>query len=272
MNKQFGFHEGDSFLHILNPLAKFLSLIFIMIGILIYPSLTLTIFFLLLTLIGFRVAQVPLELSHNRVRFLLVFSVLLLVLQVMVISNGNVIIYLVPVLNGTGPFFPITDYGISVGLVFATRFLLIVLSSMLFVSVTDPTLLAHSLARSGVPYRYSFALIISLRFLPLFDAESDMVRMAQRARGITYDVRSIHGILASIRYTFYPLLVSALSRVDTLSMSMDGRGFGYDTHRTYVRFAKWRKRDSFLMILSLGFLILCVLFSFNILPFPLILF
>jgi energy-coupling factor transport system permease protein len=154
-------------------------------------------------------------------------------------------------------------YGLERGLSIALRFLLIVFSSLLFVSVTDPSLLAQDLTRVGIPYRYSFMLVVALRFLPLFESENHSVRLAQKSRGIEPDVRSVSGILRTVRYTFFPLLVSALSRVDALAMSMDGRGFGFADKRTFVRHSSWTATDTVFSVLIILYLAVCFLLAFG---------
>jgi energy-coupling factor transport system permease protein len=237
-----------------------------MTGILVYPSWILSGVVLVLLLLGFKAAQVPIRLSSNRVRFLILFSLVLLLFQVILIQNGTILAYLIPRIGNTGPLFPITDFGLARGLSISVRFLVIIFSSMLFVSVTDPTLLAHSLTKLGIPYRYSFALVIALRFLPIFDMETNQVRMAQKSRGISTDVGGLRKIMRSIRYTFFPLLVSALSRIDTLSLSMDGRGFGYQSERTYLRSTSWKISDFIVIAFSIFFTLFCVLLVLGYLP------
>jgi energy-coupling factor transport system permease protein len=134
------------------------------------------------------------------------------------------------------------------------------------VSVTDPTLLAHSLTRLRIPFRYSFALVIALRFLPLFDSENQIVRLAQKSRGIEPEVGGIRKILRTVQYTFFPLLVSSLSRVESLSMSMDGRGFGYSNTRTYYRKSEWHVLDSFVLFLSITYLVFCIFLALGFVP------
>ena len=251
----------------INPLLKLLLLIITISGIMIYPSWRLSSILLVIVLLLFRVSRVSLKLSRNRTKFIIIFSILLLIFQVLITVNGTVLGFVIPQLNNFGPFFPITDYGIERGLSIASRFLLVVLSSMFFVAVTDPTLLAHSLTRLKIPYRYSFALVIALRFLPLFDSENQVVRMAQKSRGIQPEVGGFRKILRTIQYTFFPLLVSSLSRVETLSMSMDGRGFGYSEHRTYFRKSTWKLSDSLLVISGFGYIIFCFLLALGFLPY-----
>jgi len=199
-------------------------------------------------------------------KFILTFAALMLLLQIIVIENGSILFYLLPQIGSLGPFFPVTDFGIERGLDIVVRFLLIIFSSILFVSITDPTLLAYSLVRIGIPYRYAFSLVLALRFLPLFDSENNIVRMAQQSRGISLEVGSIHKILRSVRYTFFPLLVSALSRVDSLSLSMTGRGFGYSDKRTYLRITHWSPSDWAILAISVIFTIFCFILALGLLP------
>jgi energy-coupling factor transport system permease protein len=237
-----------------------------MVGIIVYPSWRLSTILLVIVFIGFRVAKVPIHLTTGRTKFIVIFAILLLLVQVLVTTNGTLLGFIIPQIGGFGPLFPITDFGIVRGLAISIRFLLLVFSSMLFVSVTDPTLLAHSLTRFRIPYRYSFSLVIALRFLPLFDLENHTVRIAQKSRGITPEVTSLRKIIRTIQYTFFPLLVSALSRVDALSMSMDGRGFGYSTDRSYLRKSSWRVSDTIVTLLTICFLLLCIFFSAGYFP------
>jgi energy-coupling factor transport system permease protein len=249
-----------------NPLLKLLLLILTISGIMIYPSWRLSSILLVIVILLFRVSRVSLNLSRNRTKFIIIFSFLLFLFQVLITVNGTVLGFVIPQLNDFGPFFPITDYGLERGLSIASRFLLVVLSSMLFVAVTDPTLLAHSLTRLKIPYRYSFALVIALRFLPLFDSEIQTIRMAQKSRGIQPEVGGFKKILRTIQYTFFPHLVSSLSRVDSLAISMDGRGFGYSKNRTYFRKSNWKISDSLLALTGLGYIILCILLVLGFLP------
>lgn len=266
MVARIGFAERNTGLHRLNPAMKLCALIFLAVGAIVYPSWRLGALVLLSILACFRVSHVPLKVTRGRTKFILSFTLLMFLLQIIVIANGSILFYMLPKMGSLGPFFPITDFGMERGLDIAVRFLLIVFSSMLFVSITDPTLLAYSMAKIGIPYRYAFSLVIALRFLPLFDSENNIVRMAQQSRGISLEVGSIHRILRSVRYTFFPLLVSALSRVDSLSLSMTGRGYGYSDERTYLRTTHWTAIDWVILGISVVFTILCFALALGFLP------
>ena len=156
-------------------------------------------------------------------RFVLIFASLLFLAQVLAIREGAVLFRI---------GISITSLGVIAGMNMALRFLVVLSASFLFVLTTDPDALASSLIRWGIPYRYGFTLILALRFVPFFRHELRTVREAQRLRGIQVSVRSIGGIRRAIRYTFVPVLVSGLIRVDTIAMSMKGRAFGLHRRRT----------------------------------------
>ncbi|MDF1537993.1 MAG: energy-coupling factor transporter transmembrane component T [Candidatus Thorarchaeota archaeon] len=264
MRSGIGYAPGDSVLHRMNPLLKLTGLLSLTLGIMIFPNLVFSAILLLIILIFFLIARVQLKLSKGRTKFLLIFSILMFIVQILVAPNGIIFFFLVPQIGTLGPLIPVTSFGVERGFIISIRFLLIVLSSMLFVSITDPTLLAHSLSQFRIPYRYTFAIILALRFLPLFDLENQIVRMAQKSRGLSSDVGSIRKIIRTVRYTFFPLIVSALSRVDVLAMSMDGRGFGFSHQRAYVRKSEWRLTDFLVGIGIIAYLVLCILSALGI--------
>jgi energy-coupling factor transport system permease protein len=141
-----------------------------------------------------------------------------------------------------GPF-AVTAGGVEAGVYVAARFLSVILLSYLFVLTTDPNDLAYGLMRAGLPYRYGFALITALRLVPIFEQEGQIVYRAQLARGVRYDTRSPRRFLTLGRQFFLPLLVSALGKVDSLAVSMEGRCFGKYPTRTFLREARTTRQD-----------------------------
>jgi energy-coupling factor transport system permease protein len=176
-------------------------------------------------------------------RFVVVFAALLFVVQVLAIRTGDVVFSI-----GV----PITMDGIQAGANMALRFFVILSSSFLFAVTTDPDALAGSFIRWGIPYRYGFTLILALRFVPFFRNELRIVREAQRLRGVRVSVRSVKGIRQAIRYTFVPVLVSGLLRVDTIAMSMKGRAFGIYRRRTATRPVRPHWEDGLIWVCCAG--------------------
>ncbi len=124
---------------------------------------------------------------------------------------------------------------VAAGALMALRFLNVVLASHLFVSTTEPELLAYALMQAGLPYRYGFAFLAAMRFVPYFRDQAQTVRHAQMARGIELDRPTLKSVFLAARYTFIPVVVSALGRVESLAISMEGRCFGLYPVRTFHR-------------------------------------
>jgi len=180
-------------------------------------------------------------------RFVIVFAVLLFAVQALTVGEGNVLLP-TPV--------RITDRGLIAGAGMALRFLVVLSSSFLFALVVDPDRLARSLIRLRIPYRYGYLLILSLRFVPFFRRETAIVREAQRMRGIEASVRTPRSLARAIRFTFVPVLVSGLTRVDSIAMSMTGRCFGLHRRRTALTDDRWTTADGAVVALSLAMALL----------------
>lgn len=141
------------------------------------------------------------------------------------------------------------------------RFVNIIASSYLFVATTDPNRLAYSLMQAGMPYRFGFMLITALRFIPVFQLELEQVKNAQMAKGIEMEGLSPRKLLRAVRYLLVPLVVSALSRVDSLTISMESRAFGLYPTRSYVNSQDLSTSDRIIIIITpLVFLFLYLVF------------
>jgi energy-coupling factor transport system permease protein len=172
-------------------------------------------------------------------RYVLLFALVLFLAQVFSVRDGRILL--------AAPI-RITADGLLIGARMALRFLAILSASALFVRTTDPDRLAGGLIRMGTPYRYGYLLVLALRFVPFFQEELRSVREAQRVRGIQVSVRSPRRVLHAVRYTFVPVVVSGLHRVESISISMKGRCFGLYATRT----ARRREARSSWSLLAVG--------------------
>lgn len=219
----FAYHLGERGLHRVNPGTGILLLACLLFAVFGASSLIVktTVFVLIFCLAAWSEGSV--WTWCKSLRFVVIFASLLFLAQVLTVRDGAVLFRI---------GISVTSLGVISGANMALRFLVVLSASFLFVLTTDPDALAGSLIRWGIPYRHGFTLILALRFVPFFRNELKIVREAQRLRGIQTSVRSIRGIRRAIRYTFVPVLVSGLIRVDTIAMSMKGRAFGLHRHRT----------------------------------------
>ena len=225
---------GEAFLHRLHPLVKLAWLLVGTVGVFVTQNVIAVVGVLLAIRLAFPLNR----LSLRGVRgggFFVFSAVMLFVVQTLFVRTGA------PVLE-IGPL-EITADGLRAGLYVAARLLSVVWLGYLFVFTTEPNALAYGLMQVGLPYRYGFALITALRLVPVFEQEGQTVYQAQLARGIAYDRGGLKRFLTLARQFFLPLLVSALGKVDTLAVSMEGRCFGKYPRRTFLRETRFTRRD-----------------------------
>ncbi len=138
----------------------------------------------------------------------------------------------------------LTGEGLRMGAEMALRFLGVLGGSLLFVATTSPEDFAAALAQTRLPYRYTYVLVLALRFLPLFRGEYARVREAQEMRGLALRPWRV---AAHVRWTVLPVLASALGRAEGVALAMQARGFGLHRHRTAMERVPWEPLDTALL-------------------------
>ncbi len=222
--------DNCSFLHRIHPLVKVVFLFSFSITALAVSSLRGGVFFFALLLASYGLAGLGLVYFLRKLRFILLFGFFILLVQVLAVREGLLLVHI-----SLGPLnLSVWSEGLRGGLGMMLRFLNIIGSSYLFVATTDPNRLAYALMQAGLPYRFGFTLITALRFIPLFHLELEQVKNAQLAKGIDIEGLSLQKMLRAVRYLFLPLVISALGKVDFLTISMESRAFGLCPSRTYL--------------------------------------
>jgi energy-coupling factor transport system permease protein len=245
------YHPGYSILHKLHPLTKLAWLICGTIIVFLLKSpfavgcAAITLF------LCFPLNKINIKLIRGK-RLLLGTAILLALAQILFIREGDVWVSLGPE--------AITQGGVYAGVYIAGRFISVITLSYLFVFTTEPNELAYSLMQAGLPYRYGFTLITALRLLPVFEQEGQIVYEAQLARGVRYNHKNPLRYVKLARQFVLPLLVSALSHVDALAVSMEGRCFGKYPTRTFLRQTRFSWRDSLFCFLLVAILAASILF------------
>lgn len=224
MRARIAYRPGESLLHKLNPLVKLTWVLVLTIWIFwIQGPIWIWILLLALGVLLWRLKPGKLP----GLRLLITTGILLALLQILFIDSGTVIFTAGPV--------SVTGDGLVRGGYVAGRFLTVIFLSYIFVLTTSPNDLAYTLMQAGLPYRFGFTLVTALRLIPLFEQEANQIYQAQRVRGVAYDRANLKNLLRSIHQLLLPMLISALSKVDALAISMEGRSYGRYPDRTYFR-------------------------------------
>lgn len=116
--------------------------------------------------------------------------------------------------------------------------------ALLFISCTNPSEFAASLASIGVSYRIGYAVAIALRYIPDIQRDFHSISQAQQARGI--ELGKKEKLLTRLKNStaiLFPLLLSSLARIDTIANAMELRGFGKSKKRTWYMQRRFAPRD-----------------------------
>lgn len=250
--RKLSYHPGNTVVHRLYPLTKFIWLVLGTTLILLLSESVLLISIALICLLVLHFIYS--DIWHVRgFRFVFMTGLFLFILYVLFEKSGQV-------LWDPGPsLFMVTSDGLEMGLRFSGRFLAVVFLSYIFILTTSPNDLAYAFMKSGVPYRYGFMLVTALRLSPILEEEGQMIYRAQLVRGVQYEKSGFKKLFLLVQQFMTPLLISAIRRTDKLVFSMEGRGFGMHTNRTFRQQSSLSKLDVatwIVMVLLSGSLLL----------------
>lgn len=221
---------GTSSLHKLNPLVKLIASFLLCVACFIVDHHYFVAGVILLVLLLACVAgRDVLKRSVRMLKTLVKFSLLLFVLQVLFIREGTVLLHL--------PFqLVITDVGLSFSLLFVLRLFAATMPLGLMLSITQMSDLTNVLVEKvGLPYKYAFALMTTIRFIPLFSQEMAGIMEAQTARGVEFDTKNFFKKIRLLLPLCVPLLISSVRKIDGAAVSAELRGFHLRTRHSGYR-------------------------------------
>lgn len=173
----------------------------------------------------------PLRLLASVHMFLAMFIVMG-ALNIFFVRTGNMLIQLGPI--------PITDDGITIAILYALRFALVIILGAILMQTTTPTELTDGFGSLLSPLRHlgmhtqEIALVMSLalRFLPTLGAEAKAIADAQAARGGSIETGSLTARLQAMTALCVPMFAGAIRHADNLSLALDARCYEEGIHRT----------------------------------------
>ncbi len=242
--KKIAYSPANTMLHTLHPFTKFSILLGLSVLIFFVDSPVMMVLFFILLLVAFlTVCQKPFAYFGMRATFLT--ALMIGIIQCIFLRQGT------EVLNICG--LSITNYGIQRAVLISIRFLVIILSSYLFILTTSPSDFAFAFMQMRVPYRYAFMIVTSMRLVPVLSIEGERISFAQRLRGARYDFRKPRGMILHMSTFIGAILYSLVDRVNKLAISMEGRSFGRYATRTYQNPIRFTYRDGIILGLVILF-------------------
>lgn len=142
---------------------------------------------------------------------------------------------------------------------FLMKYMAVIPVALLFIMTTNPSEFAASMNRIGISYRIGYAVAIALRYIPDVQRDYREISQAQQARGISLgkEEKTLDRIKNSAAILF-PLVLSSIQRIETISNAMELRGFGKHKKRTWIMARPMEKRDYVGMIIGITILAVSV--------------
>ncbi len=222
------YQEGDSFLHRLNPIVKFVAFAALTLAPTFYLDPEVPALFLALALaMAWGLGGLSPRAMAGRLIPMIALALGLALSSTIFYGGANTHALFV-----FGPL-RVSAEALAFGLSMGLRILCVVSYSALFTFTTDPTLLVYSLIQQArLNYRLGYTILAAYRFLPILQREMANISAAHSVRG-AYSRHSVTaGLERALRYGV-PLLANGVRQADRLAVAMDARGFSSPTIRTY---------------------------------------
>jgi energy-coupling factor transport system permease protein len=137
------------------------------------------------------------------------------------------------VIVGFGPI-RLSREGLDAGFLFASRVLVALEASILFLFATLADDLLEALVSRGVNPRLAFVVLSAMQLVPRLQARAGAIIEAQQARGFAAG-RSLSQRLRGLVPLIGPLLLGTLVDVRERTFALEARGFGSGLPRTAYR-------------------------------------
>ena len=142
---------------------------------------------------------------------------------------------------------------------FLMKYMAVIPVALLFIMTTNPSEFAASMNKIGISYRVGYAVAIALRYIPDVQRDYREISQAQQARGISLgkEEKTLDRIKNSAAILF-PLVLSSIQRIETISNAMELRGFGKHKKRTWIMERSMVKRDYVGIIFGIVIMIISI--------------
>jgi len=148
--------------------------------------------------------------------------------------------------------------GLLFGIVIICRLAALMLILPVLTQTTPPHKITRGLCALGVNYRAAFIITSALNFIPVFNAEAQVIMDAQRLRGLRkFGIKSYINLLN-------PLMLNAMQKAQIASVAMDSRAFGVYKKITWLEHPKMKPIDFFFIFGSIIFFTVIIFINYGI--------
>ncbi len=283
MIANFKFIQGRSLIHRLDPRTKLLAFVLIMIGTIVIDDERVLLALLATTFGYYLLARLPWRQTWKAWAVVLFFSI-----AVIGLFSTTIFGVAPSFIHSSHPIFSFPEIRLPVigtlhrtvtweiafyGLTRMLRPIIIMSMVLPFMYTTDPGQYGVAFRRLGFPDSVSFALDLSLRYVPTIARDFFLTVDAQRARGYELERKGV-GLINMIRRAaplVVPVTINAIAGGEEIVDSMELRAFGIG-RRTWPEKLEFRGADYWVLawagLTLLGLIALRVFTPFGAYWFP----
>ena len=247
----------DSFLHRLDPRARILGYLFIIMAATFSSHPAGLGLALLVVLTGLVIGRIPILFALRSLLPPLPFLVILAILQIFLAVRPADALPLAQI-------GPVTLYasGLVAAGMLLLRFAVLILGLGLASYTLSTSEMIHGLEvllkplnRIGIPTHDLVMVVqVTVRFIPFLAQAAERIAKAQASRGAEWGTRK-GGLFKRVRQVvplIVPLFLTSLRRAETMALAMDARGYGSPFQRTSLVVMKFHWQDGLVIGLAFG--------------------
>jgi energy-coupling factor transport system permease protein len=164
----------------------------------------------------------------------------------------------------------LTIFDIYNALALSIRLITLFTAFSIFLLTTTPDELGLVMNSFRIPYDFTFAFIMAVRFVPVLVGELQTILDAQKSRGLEIEKGNLIKRIKNLIPVFIPLLVNVFRRSIELAEALEVKAFGASKKRTNFKELKMDKIDYILLIIIVIMLVIAIYARFIIIIKPLI--
>ena len=133
---------------------------------------------------------------------------------------------------------------------------------LVFIGSTQPSELAASMNKIGIPYSFSYSFALALRYIP--DTVSSFIDISrcQQARGI--EMSNKESILKRVKAAaalVLPLILGSVEQIEVITNAMELRKFGTQKRRTWIMSRPFKAGDYLTIVIGIGMMAFVIAYN-----------
>lgn len=260
-HQMLGYTPDDTLIHKLNGTTKLLFLILLSVACMTTYDTRFLLGMSVASIALFKLSNIKWHQISFVIKFIFVFSVLNILAVYLFSPEYGVELYGTRTVlwEGIGRF-TLTSEQLFYEFNLVLKYFCTIPLALIFLLTTNPSEFASSLNRLGVSYKISYAVALAIRYIPDIQEDYFDISLAQQARGYELSKKGkFSQRIKGMAQIVFPLILSSLDRIETISTAMELRRFGEKKKRTWYAQQPFHKVDFVVMLLG----ILLTIFSFS---------